>query len=254
TIEADTLAAGGANVFSPNSNYTVQAAGSLDLRGNGQTLASLNNAGTVNMGTGTTPGTVLTVNGNYRGDNGLLILNTTLAADNSATDKLVVTGDTTGTTRVTVNNLGGYGEQTAKGIEVVQVGGQSNGGFTLQGRAVAGAYEYLLNKGQGSDGNWYLQSHLSTPTPTPKNEPIMRPEAGAYTANITAANTMFINRLYDRLGETNYVDTLSGEKKVTSMWLRNLGGHTRFRDSSGQLKTQSNRYVMQLGGDIAQWS
>ncbi|WP_145560669.1 autotransporter outer membrane beta-barrel domain-containing protein, partial [Yersinia bercovieri] len=25
-------------------------------------------------------------------------------------------------------------------------------------------------------------------------------------------------------------------------------------DSSGQLKTQSNRYVMQLGGDIAQWS
>ncbi|WP_186369520.1 autotransporter outer membrane beta-barrel domain-containing protein [Yersinia bercovieri] len=254
TIEADTLAAGGANVFSPNSNYTVQAAGSLDLRGHGQTLASLNNAGTVNMGTGTTPGTVLTVNGNYRGDNGLLILNTTLAADNSATDKLIVTGDTTGTTRVTVNNFGGYGEQTAKGIEVVQVGGQSNGGFTLQGRAVAGAYEYLLNKGQGSDGNWYLQSQLSTPTPTPKNEPLMRPEAGAYTANITAANTMFINRLYDRLGETNYVDTLSGEKKVTSMWLRNLGGHTRFRDSSGQLKTQSNRYVMQLGGDIAQWS
>lgn len=38
------------------------------------------------------------------------------------------------------------------------------------------------------------------------------------------------------------------------MWLRNVGGHTRFRDSSGQLKTQSNRYVLQIGGDVAQWS
>ncbi|MCO4191452.1 autotransporter outer membrane beta-barrel domain-containing protein, partial [Proteus terrae] len=32
------------------------------------------------------------------------------------------------------------------------------------------------------------------------------------------------------------------------------GGHNNWRDGSGQLKTQSNRYVWQLGGDIAQWS
>lgn len=38
------------------------------------------------------------------------------------------------------------------------------------------------------------------------------------------------------------------------MWLRNVGAHTRFKESSGQLKTQSNSYVMQLGGDLAQWS
>lgn len=65
---------------------------------------------------------------------------------------------------------------------------------------------------------------------------------------------MFVTRLHDRLGETQYIDALTGEQKVTSMWLRNEGGHNRSRDSSGQLKTQSNRYVMQLGGDIAQWS
>lgn len=47
---------------------------------------------------------------------------------------------------------------------------------------------------------------------------------------------------------------LTGEQKVTSMWMRNVGGHTRFRDSSDQLKTKSNRYVLQLGGDLAQWS
>ncbi|MEG5772040.1 autotransporter outer membrane beta-barrel domain-containing protein, partial [Enterobacter roggenkampii] len=69
-----------------------------------------------------------------------------------------------------------------------------------------------------------------------------------------AANNLFATRLHDRLGETQYTDVLTGEKKVTSMWLRNEGGHTRSRDSSGQLSTQANRYVAQLGGDLTQWS
>ncbi|WP_235896368.1 autotransporter outer membrane beta-barrel domain-containing protein, partial [Yersinia rochesterensis] len=82
----------------------------------------------------------------------------------------------------------------------------------------------------------------------------VRPEAGSYMANLAASNNMFVTRLHDRLGETQYIDALTGEHKVTSMWLRNEGGHTRSRDTSGQLNTQANRYVMQLGGDIAQWS
>lgn len=65
---------------------------------------------------------------------------------------------------------------------------------------------------------------------------------------------MFITRLHDRLGETQYTDMLTGEEKVTSMWMRNVGGHNRFTDGSGQLKTNANRYVLQLGGDLAQWS
>lgn len=60
-----------------------------------------------------------------------------------------------------------------------------------------------------------------------------------------------MTRLHDRLGETQYVDMLTGEKKVTSLWMRNVGAHTRFKDGSGQLKTQSNSYVLQLGGDGA---
>ena len=96
------------------------------------------------------------------------------------------------------------------------------------------------------------------PAPTP-DEPVtrehaVRPEAGLYGMNLAAANTMFNTRLHDRLGETHYVDALTGEKAVTSLWLRNVGGHTRQRDGSGQLHMQSNRYVMQLGGDLAQWS
>ncbi|HCB3238162.1 TPA: autotransporter outer membrane beta-barrel domain-containing protein, partial [Citrobacter amalonaticus] len=85
-------------------------------------------------------------------------------------------------------------------------------------------------------------------------EHAVRPEAGLYGMNLQAANTLFNTRLQDRLGETHYVDALTGEEAVTSMWLRNVGGHTRQKDSSDQLDMQANRYVMQLGGDIAQWS
>lgn len=70
---------------------------------------------------------------------------------------------------------------------------------------------------------------------------------------MAAASTLFVTRLHDRLGETQYADALTGEQKVTSMWMRQVGGHNAWRDGSGQLKTRSNRYVMQMGGDIAQW-
>lgn len=65
---------------------------------------------------------------------------------------------------------------------------------------------------------------------------------------------MFNTRLHDRLGETQYTDAFTGEEKVTGMWMRQVGGHNNWRDNSGQLKTQSNRYVIQIGGDIARWS
>lgn len=220
------------------------------------TVGNLNNHGEIKLA-GTTLGNILTVKGHYASDNGLLSINTALGKDNSQTDKLVVEGNTSGTTRVQVNNLGGKGDATSKGIEVIQVGGKSEGEFKLQGRAVAGAYDYFLNRGQAKDGNWYLQSQMVTPVdpvnPDAPSAPIVRPEAAAYSANIAAANTMFNTTLHDRLGETHYVDSLTGEKKVTSLWMRNVGGHTAFRDSSDQLKTQSNRYVLQMGGDIAQW-
>ncbi|NEY30579.1 autotransporter outer membrane beta-barrel domain-containing protein, partial [Escherichia coli] len=89
-------------------------------------------------------------------------------------------------------------------------------------------------------------------TPTP--EPTWRPEISSYTANLAAANTLFSTRLHDRLGDTQYTDALTGEKKVTSMWMRNMGGNSQFTMNDGQNKTTANRYILQVGGDIAQWS
>lgn len=272
TINAGTLQAGGAGVFSTASDYTVGTAGTLDLAGYDQTLASLSNAGVVKFHG--VPGTLLTVNGDYTGNNGVLSFNSVLNDDTSATDKLVVQGNTSGTTLVSVTNAGGSGATTLNGIELIEVNGISDGEFTKSGRIVAGAYDYSLIRGTGSNaGNWYLTSEYVAPAPepTPSPEPgpnpepapapepepsvtAIRPEASGYASNLAAANNMFVTRLHDRLGETQYVDALTGEQKVTSMWLRNEGGHNRSRDASGQLSTQANRYVMQLGGDIAQWS
>ncbi|HEM6736278.1 TPA: autotransporter outer membrane beta-barrel domain-containing protein [Citrobacter amalonaticus] len=210
----------------------------------------------------------LTVDGDYTGTNGNLVMNTQLGDDSSPTDRMIVAGNTSGTTNVKVLNAGGAGGLTTSGIELISVGGNSDGVFKQNGRIVAGAYDYTLHRGEGENNkNWYLSSALSPvtpldplnptdpqpPTPTPR-EHAVRPEAGLYGMNLQAANTLFNTRLQDRLGETHYVDALTGEEAVTSMWLRNVGGHTRQKDSSGQLDMQANRYVMQLGGDIAQWS
>ncbi|MFB5640750.1 autotransporter outer membrane beta-barrel domain-containing protein [Kluyvera ascorbata] len=218
-------------------------------------LSSLTlNNGTVEWA-GASAGNVLTVAGNYQGNNGLLRINTVLGDDNSVTDKLVVEGDTSGTTFVAVTNAGGSGDKTINGIEVIHVDGASDGNFVQSGRIVAGSYEYALRRGEGTAFNhWYLMNAATTPEEPVPEKPTLRPESGSYIANLAAANTMFTTRLHDRLGETQYIDRLTGEQKVTSMWMRNVGGHTRFKDSSGQLSTQSNRYVLQLGGDIAQWS
>lgn len=231
---------------------------------------NLENGGTVQMNSeGGKPGNVLTVNGNYTGNNGLMTFNATLGGDNSPTDKMNVKGDTQGNTRVRVDNIGGVGAQTVNGIELIEVGGNSAGNFALTtGTVEAGAYVYTLAKGKGNDEkNWYLTSKWDgvTPpdTPDPINNPpvvdpegpsVYRPEAGSYISNIAAANSLFSHRLHDRLGEPQYIDSLHSQGSASSMWMRHVGGHERSRAGDGQLNTQANRYVLQLGGDLAQWS
>lgn len=54
---------------------------------------NLENGGTVQMNSeGGKPGNVLTVNGNYTGNNGLMTFNATLGGDNSPTDKMLANG------------------------------------------------------------------------------------------------------------------------------------------------------------------
>ena len=227
-------------------------------------------------------GRTLTITENYHGNGGAIVFNTQLEDDNSVTDKMIVEGDTSGTTKVRVNNMGGRGAHTENGIELISILGISDGEFVKDGRIVAGAYEYFLNRGDGittDSNNWYLTSTIPSIIPPPVTppdtedpidpeildpplgpelpnviEPIYRPESGSYLANARAVNSLFVHTLHDRLGETQYTDALKNGEQVSSIWVRNVGGYGTFRDGSNQLKTRNKKNVIQVGGDIADWS
>lgn len=114
-----------------------------------------------------------------------------------------------------------------------------------RGRIVAGSYEYHVKQGtaSGSDrNNWYL-THLAD-TPVPDDSPdvidndrprranprdavnLYRPEGGSYASNLAAANTLFNTRLQDRQGGTWYTDPATGERHMTSLWLRTVQAGT----------------------------
>ncbi|MDX8504215.1 autotransporter outer membrane beta-barrel domain-containing protein [Mesorhizobium captivum] len=168
--------------------------GGMDVLAGGRlqgigTVCDTTSAGTI--APGNSIGT-LTVNGNYTGNGGTLEIETVLGGDASATDRLVVTGDTSGSTNVKVINVGGSGAQTVEGIKIIDVGGASDGTFSLLGdyvfqgdqAVVAGAYAYRLYKNGVStpnDGDWYLRSALIN-GPVPDPSPLYAPGAPLYEA------------------------------------------------------------------------
>jgi outer membrane autotransporter protein len=80
----------------------------------------------------------------------------------SQTDRLVVAGNTSGSTAIVVNRSGTGAQTVGDGIELVQVSGTSAANsFRLGSPVQAGAYQYLLYQGGSTDPNsWYLRSQL----------------------------------------------------------------------------------------------
>ncbi|WP_371366661.1 autotransporter outer membrane beta-barrel domain-containing protein [Pseudomonas sp. QL9] len=276
-VAGSLLRAGAEGAFSQNSHFYLSQTGGLDLNGINQSIGELSSAGHIYLNqSGNSAGTTLTVNGDYHGGGGTLHFNTVLEGDDSRTDSLHITGNADGGTNVVVNNLGGQGAQTIEGIRLISVDGSiaPDTEFRQVGRIVAGAYDYrLVQGGNGGDSNsWYLTSGLEPvdptdpidPTdpelpappapPTPPEVSTSRPEAGSYMSNLAAANEMFMHRLEDRTGERLYTDPVTGEQKLTTLWARVDGRHIRSRDQGDQLENSENRYVVQLGGEVAQGS
>ncbi len=182
--------ASGTGVFNIDISSTLAVAqGSISPSTSGQ-LTTLNNAGVIDMSTGNTrTDDSLTVQGNYVGNSGQLWLQSVLGNDSSASDKLVVNnGGLSGSTQITVNNLGGVGGLTQQnGIQLVQAQGTAISdaqAFTLKGAVSAGAYDYYLYKGgvtAGTENSWYLRSAVvapavtSVPNPDPNLPPITVP-------------------------------------------------------------------------------
>lgn len=186
----------GTGVFNIDGSSTLTSvAGSIRSFTSGQ-LATLNNAGTVDMTSGSNSANdTLTVHGNYVGNNGQLMVQSVVGDDTSPSDKLVVDrGTLSGTTQITVSNLGGVGGFTQQnGIQVVEAanGGTSDSSaFSLKNSVSAGAYQYYLFKGgvtAGSENSWYLRSVVVAlpPPPPPVAPPVTPPIAPPTTPPLT---------------------------------------------------------------------
>ncbi len=230
------------------------------------------NMGTMTSGsTSSTPGNTLYVDGNYTGNGGSLYLNTVLGDDDSATDKLVITGDASGTTDLYINGIGD-GAQTTNGIEVVDVGGVSTSdAFVLKNEVNASLYTYRLYWNE-SDNDWYLASKAQsddddsggddTPSDggddggnvTPPDDggdggdvaPQYRADIGAYMGNQWMARNLQMQTLYDREG-SQY------RNADGSVWARFKAGKAESEAVSGNIDMDSNYSQFQLGGDILAW-
>ncbi|WP_414610582.1 autotransporter outer membrane beta-barrel domain-containing protein [Stenotrophomonas pavanii] len=259
TSQMHVALAGNASLIGAMTNVTRVSldAASWTLTGDSSVGALSLGNGTIALGDGSTFNT-LNIAGNFSGADGTIVFNTVLAGDDAATDKLIIGGDTSGTANVRVNNVGGAGAQTDKGIELIQVGGASNGQFNLAGRAVGGQYEYFLHKGAGADGNWYLRSQLPTqpdpcvidpslpecgpvdPVDPIEPVPVLRPEPGAYLANLQAAQTMF---------RLDYHDRQAGQNAGRA-WARVDGSRNGFDAVSRQLDIRGNSQALTFGADL----
>ena len=212
----------------------VNVLGGARLQGTG-TVCTTHNAGTV--APGNSIGT-LTVAGDYTSAGGRLEIEAELGGDASPADRLVVTGSTSGTTQVDVINVGGTGAQTIEGIKIVDVGGASNGVFTLNGdyvfqgeqAVIAGAYGYRLYKGgvaTPTDGDWYLRSALLDPSqPNEPQAPLYQPGVPIYEAyGQTLLTLTDVGTLQQRIGNRQWAETESG--RPSGIWGRMQSSRSR---------------------------
>lgn len=100
-----------------NATASVLAGGRLEGTGRiGDTV----NAGVISPGNSI--GTLI-IAGNYTGIAGSSVwIETVLGDDASRTDRLVITGNSSGTSSVFITNLGGLGAPTVEGIKIIEVG------------------------------------------------------------------------------------------------------------------------------------
>ncbi|CNF23177.1 outer membrane autotransporter [Yersinia similis] len=184
-LSAADIAADPTLVATETGALTLGEGGALSSLGDSVLSGNLISAGGILLsnsytgGNGAATDDRLTVTGTYfgesngSGEGAWLALDTVLGDDDSATDRLVINGDATGTTSVRVNNAGGLGDKTLNGINLITVDGLAQDDtFLLAGdyvttdgyqAVVGGAYAYTLQAdGEATTAgrNWYLSSEL----------------------------------------------------------------------------------------------
>ena len=251
------------------SNLLINTQSAFNLKGN---VVASNSQ--IDLANGVA-GDKLTITGDYTTGNNTWLMDSYLTGlgqsgdlgvdGKSYTDNVKITGNVIdkGIDWVWVNNLNLVDPTGKESILMYDIDGASNGEFLLQRRVVKGGYEYLLNK--HADGDWYLESFnmkgetgdtgATGPTgatgDTGPYQPVIRPEVGSYTFNANIANNLFVHRLEDRIGASEY--TNMNKDDVGQLWLRAVGGYNEFEDKSGQIDTDGHHYLLHAGLGLAKF-
>jgi type V secretory pathway adhesin AidA len=236
---------------------------------------SLLNSGVVNLA-GSAIGNQLNVAGNYVGANGVLNVKTVLAGDGSPSDKLVISGGAgSGSTSISVNNVGGAGAQTfLDGILLVQaVNGATttSTAFSLSGPVVAGAYDYYLFKRGvtiGTQESWFLRSSVAAglgvppPIPAPGTPPLpaaipgaapiplYRPEVAVQSVVPSVVRTLGLVAL-GTFNERQGTQSLLNDDVTSAGWGRVFGQNSREQFGQGAMPSFDGTYTgLQVGRDV----
>ncbi len=286
-IAAGVLRAGAAGTFSAGSAHAVAAGAMLDLAGHAQTVASVNNSGTVSLpGSAAATRTTLTVTGPWLGQAGST-LQVGLAHSGGAivSDRLVLDGTAavaSGRTSVQVGNMAlllGM-RTTGDGIEVITA---RNGATTTAqttrdafglagGHIDAGAFEYRLHPADasGAGENWYLRSDapMAEPAAPVAAAPAYRPEVSQFAAlpeQLRLGNLVMLGNLHQRIGDEagsgvrrqGWARLISADRTVSQRGAVNprsegrLDGFQSGTDLWAAAAWRVGVYVGQLDGDMA---
>ncbi|KFA58575.1 hypothetical protein A9G48_10545 [Gilliamella sp. wkB18] len=185
-ITGGSLNANGENVFSPNSDYNIGKGGSLNLNNHNQTVGNVVNAGTIDLGKNSA-NTVLTVNGDYHGENGQLNIYADVAKKQS--DKMVVTGNATGKTNINIVEINGKNIEEGEIIDFVEVNGDDESEWHVIEKPDS-ALDYVFD--------WDAYGRLLIKYTNAFSNVHKSPVAGSVFANHMASLNMFRHSAHDR--------------------------------------------------------
>jgi fibronectin-binding autotransporter adhesin len=257
-VEAGTLAVNG------RLNGTLNVLSAGRLQGNG-TVGNTTVAGTI--APGNSIGT-LRIAGNYVGNGATLEIESALAGTGSPADRLLITGNASGTTTIQVINTGGTGAPTGTsntdGISIVQVAGTTTANaFQLAGGYVAaGPYQYQLRLfdaassaasqadpllGTVAFNDYRLQSAMDA-----RGRPVTVPQIAGYQAMPTGAvryGASLLDSVHKRQGELRDAAATRDSNGERAFFVRVNGSRSDVDGNRASGYEQDIDYL-QAGGNV----
>ena len=233
------------------------------------TAGTVSNSGTIYVGNKTEAGNVptdadfigneLVINGDYitstDAHGGILDMNAIISGNNdSKADHVTITGGIVGQGYIDVN----YDATSSAGgkldyLGLVSVGeGEDPDNLSLKLKdsiKIDDLYYALMYSTEQNE--YYLMSSVTDPGDDPwKTEEVENVDGGMRSSLAFMQSQTFDLSLHDHVGETLYVDPITGEERSTSFWMIQRGDWTKFTNDSGQLDSDGHVYTTHLGTDL----